>query len=111
MKKIQILSIAVLISATVAITSCGSGREYYSKPYSRSHTSFSLIISPAPGFIMNRYPDGRYYYRSPEGYMYWRGYDNRFYLDRSYLHRVHYNQREYSEWNRYNRSYQHRRHH
>ena len=110
MKRIQLLSVALLLFAAAAITSCGSSREYYSQSYPRSHASFSLIISPSSGFVMSRYHDGRYYYRSPQGYMYWRGYDNRFYLDRSYLNRVHYNQREYSEWKRYHRSYQRRRH-
>jgi len=106
MKRTQLLSLITLAIVTTAITSCGSGREYYSQPY-RSSARFSLIISPTPGFAMHRYSDGRYYYRSPEGYMYWRGYDNRFYLDRSYLNRGRYDQREYNEWKRY-RNYRHR---
>ncbi len=108
MKKIQLLSVAILLLASAAITGCGSSREYYSQP--RYHSSFSLIISPRPGFVMNRYSDGRYYYRSPEGYMYWRGYDNRFYLDRSHIGRAHYSHREYNDWQRNGRKYSHRRH-
>ena len=102
MKKIHLTSIALLVVAAIAITSCGTNRDgYYSQQGpARYRSSISLIISPYPGLRMERYPDGRYYYRSPEGYMYWRGYDNRFYLDRSYHNRVHYNQREYSDWNR-----------
>lgn len=108
MKRIQLLSAAAILITAVAITSCSSGRVYYSQtPY---HSSFSLIVTPTPGFVTYRYPDGRYYYRSPEGYTYWRGYDNRFYLDRSHLGRVHYNQREYNEWNRNNNRYPRRRH-
>jgi hypothetical protein len=110
MKRIQLLAVGLLLIASAVISGCGSGREYYSQSYPRPHNSFSLIISSGPGFAVNRYHDGRYYYRSPQGYMYWRGYDNRFYLDRSYLNRVHYNQREYNEWKRYNRGSQHRRH-
>jgi hypothetical protein len=110
MKRIQLLSLGLLLIGSAVITGCRSGREYYSRSYPRSQSSFSLIISPSPGFVMNRYHDGRYYYRSPQGYMYWRGYDNRFYLDRSYINRVHYNQREYSEWKRYHNGYQRRRH-
>lgn len=98
MKKNKFLSIGLLLIISAAITSCSSGREYYREPHYRS--SISLIISPTPGLIMSRYPDGRYYYRSPQGYMYWRGYDNRFYLDRSHIGKVHYNQREYNEWNK-----------
>ena len=113
MKKIQLLSAGLLLIAAALITGCGSSREYYSQSYPRSHNSFSLIISSSPGYAVNRYHDGRYYYRSPEGYTYWRGNDNRFYLDESYLNRVHYNQREYNEWKHYNhsnRNYQRRRH-
>jgi len=108
MKRIQLLAVGLLLVASAIVTGCGYGHEYYPQP--RSHTYFSLIISPEPGFVMSRYHDGRYYYRSPQGYMYWRGYDNRFYLDRSYLNRVHYNQREYNEWKRYNGRYRPRRH-
>ncbi|MES1221146.1 MAG: hypothetical protein ABUT20_36940 [Bacteroidota bacterium] len=107
MKKNQLLTVGLFLIASVVITSCGPGRGYYSQP--RYRNSFSLIISPSPGFIMNRHPDGRYYYRSPEGMLYWRGYDNRFYLDRSYIGRVHYNRGEYNEWKykgrRYSRRY------
>src|SRR5436190_19383107 len=99
MKKNYVLSIASILLATIILTACSSGRGYYSQAGPpRYHSSISLIISPYPGLRMERYPDGRFYYRSPEGYMYWRGYDNRFYLDRSHLNRVHYNQREYNEW-------------
>jgi hypothetical protein len=102
MKKMRIIQAAILIAVVGFFAGCSS---YY--PY--GGTSGSLIISSGPGINASRYPDGRYYYRSPEGYTYWRGNDNRFYLDRSYLGRVHYQQREYHEWNRYNRGGRHRR--
>jgi len=108
MKKAQLLAVSLLLITFAILTGCSSGRGYYSQPYPRS--SLSLIISPRPGFIMSRYPDGRYYYRSPQGYTYWRGYDNRFYLDRSHIGRVHYNQREYNDWQRNGRKYSRRRH-
>jgi hypothetical protein len=110
MKRIQILPFALLLLAVAALSSCSPGREYYSQRSPRYRSSLSLIIAPSPGFRMDTYPDGRFYYRSPQGYTYWRGNDNRFYLDREYLNRVHYNQREYNEWNRYNRGYNRRRH-
>ncbi|HEY6063568.1 MAG TPA: hypothetical protein VIV35_08165 [Chitinophagaceae bacterium] len=104
MKKKSILfTLFIFTILAVLITSCGPGRGYYSKtPAPRYRTSFSLIISPTPGFTMSRYPDGRYYHRSAQGYMYWQGYDNRFYLDKKYIGRVHYDQQEYNEWKRNN---------
>jgi len=108
MKTIKLFSIGLFLIASGALISCGSGREYYSSPRYRS--SISLIISPSPGLIMNRYSDGRYYYRSPQGMMYWRGYDNRFYLDRTYIGRVHYNRSQYNEWKHKGRKYYGRRH-
>ena len=85
-----------------------SNRDYYPAPPPpppvRTYASFSLIISPYPGFVMNRYPDGRYYHRNSAGFMYWKGYDNRFYLDRSFLPRVRYSQGEYNQWKRFSKS-------
>jgi len=103
---------AVIVTAALVITGCGPSREYsysHQPPPPRARVNFSLIISPTPGFVISRYPDGRSYYRSPQGYIYWRGYDNRFYLDQSYLGRVRYNQREYNEWRRYNNGNRNRR--
>jgi len=99
MKKIKILQAVALILFVILLASCGPSREstYYS---GRPSASFSLILNPAPGIYATRYYDGRYYYRSPEGYTYWRGYDNRYYLDRSYINRGHYDRREYNEWHR-----------
>jgi len=73
-------------------------------PPSRYYNSAALIISPTPGFVMNQYSDGRYYHRNQQGLLYWKGYDNRFYLDRSYLNRISYSKWEYDEWKRYSRS-------
>jgi hypothetical protein len=107
MKTVKVLFGIALLAGVMVMTGCGPSREYYSSaPYPRSH--FSLIISPTPGFVMSRYPDGRYYYRSPQGYTYWRGSDNRFYIDRSHIRRGHYDQREYSDWRGHNPGY--RRH-
>lgn len=98
MKKTRLLQTALLTTIVVVAISCGPGREYYYNPYPAPRTSLSLVINPWPGIVISNYPDGRYYYRSPEGYMYWRGYDNRYYLDRNYIGKIHYNQREYNEW-------------
>jgi hypothetical protein len=62
-----------------------------------------LVISPTPGFTMNQSSDGRYYHRSPAGLLYWKGYDNLFFLDRSHLNRVSFSERQYQEWKRVSR--------
>lgn len=107
MKRTFILTSIAAITATVILVSCGPSRVYSNQGRPSpppSHSYFSLIISPTPGFAMSRYPDGRYYHRSPQGFIYWKGYDNRFYLDRSHLNRVRYSQSEYNQWKRYNKS-------
>jgi hypothetical protein len=116
MKRTFMLSAAAVLAASLVFTSCKPSRVWATKerterypetsppPGPAPRYSASLIISPRPGFIMSRYPDGRYYHRSPGGFLYWKGYDNRFYLDRSYLNRVNYSKWEYNEWKRYSRS-------
>jgi len=102
MKKIRIIQVAILIAFVSILTSCSSSYYPYTGP------SASLVVTSGPSFYATRYPDGRYYYRNPQGYIYWRGYDNRYYLDRAYLGKVHYNKGQYNEWRRYsghNRNY------
>lgn len=102
MKQKHLLSITLIAAAAVIISSCGSSRPYSSSPAPNSRTYTSLIITPSPGFTMNHYPDGRYYHKSRQGFIYWKGNDNRFFLDKKYIGRVHYDQREYNEWKRNN---------
>ncbi|HET9430755.1 MAG TPA: hypothetical protein VFO70_06240 [Chitinophagaceae bacterium] len=102
MKTLPVVAVAIL---ALFMVGCRSGREYYEPPRPRYQNSFSIIISPSPGFMMQRHPNGRYYHRSHQGYIYWRGYDNRFYLDRKYMGRVRYNDYEYREWKRRGRKY------
>jgi hypothetical protein len=101
---------AATIGAVITLAAgCYSGRQYPPPPPPRHfNASVSLIIHPGPGIIISRYYDGRYYYRSPHGYVYWRGYDNRYYLDRRYIGKARYNQREYNDW-RYNGRKKYRR--
>lgn len=110
MKTLTIIQAAIVLAIVAFAASCSPARQYSYYPERRS-SSFSLIIDPGPGIAVNRYPDGRYYYRNSRGYTYWRGNDNRYYLDQSYLGQVHYNRREYNEWRRYDsRSHNERRH-
>lgn len=103
MKRIRIVQAVVLLALVVAMTSCGTNRHYESyPPPPPPRPSVSLIISNGPGMMISRYPDGRYYYRGPNGYVYWRGYDNRYYLDRRYVTRNYYHHNQYRDWKRYN---------
>lgn len=113
MKRIRIVQAVLLLAVTAVMVSCGSSRRNtYGEPYPPGRTQFSLIIHSSPGIVVSRYHDGRYYYRNPQGYIYWRGYDNRYYLDRSYVRRGYYSHRQYNDWRHgHNRHYKrnHRR--
>ncbi len=102
MKRFGFLQVVVLIAVAAIISSCSSGRRYHDyPPPPPARTSVSLILHSGPGMVVSRYPDGRYYYRSPQGYMYWRGYDNRYYLDRRYVKRSYGGHYQYRDWKRY----------
>jgi len=105
MKMIKILQAVVLMLVVGTVASCSSGRDYPSTPPAYSHARVTLILTPRPGFTMNRNPDGRFYHRSPQGFVYWQGYDNRFYLDKAQIRKVRYNNREYNEWKRFGKKY------
>lgn len=84
-----------------AHVSIGSGRPVY-RDYDRrvyyEPRRSPLVIVLSPRIVVNRYHDGRYYYRNPSGYYYWRGRDNRYYLDERYLRDVSYDDRAYRDW-------------
>jgi hypothetical protein len=101
--------VVLLLGIMAVITSCGPSRDYSYRSYPRSQSNFSLIISPSPGLIVSRNPNGMYYYRDQRGYIYWRGYDNRYYLDRRYMNKSYYGHQQYNDWRRYNNNYGHRR--
>ena len=69
----------------------------------RYYSSAALIITPTPGFVMKQSSNGRFYHHSHNGFLYWKGYDNRFYIDQSHLSNLRYSRWEYDEWKRYNR--------
>ncbi len=87
--------------------SCSSGREYRSSSpqQARYNSRVSLILSPSPGFTMSRNPDGRFFHRNREGFVYWQGYDNRFYLDKKQVRKARYSNYEYREWKRFGKKY------
>lgn len=111
MKKIRIVQAVLLVAVVALMASCSSSRGgSYSEPYPPRQTNFSLIIRSSPGMVVNRYHDGRYYYRNPNGYMYWRGNDNRYYLDRSYMNRGRYDRGQYNAWKHGHKKYYRKNH-
>ncbi len=106
MKKIRIVQAVLLVAVMAIMASCSSGREYSKQErYGQRQPNYSLIINSSPGMAINRSHDGRYYYRNPYGYTYWRGYDNRYYVDRSHMNRGRYSRSQYNEWNNGNKTY------
>ena len=130
MNRTFILSTAAVIAVAFLFTSCHPSRVWATKkkdskeyredrddrddryepryttpppPPPRYYSSVSLVISPAPGFVMRQTADGRFFHRSQQGYLYWKGYDNRFYIDRAELVHLSYSRWEYDEWRRYSR--------
>lgn len=124
MKQTFFFSVSTVLSLFLVLLSCKSSQVWEtkehiertipppsstSKQYSpapvRYNITATLIISPRPGFTMNQTRDGRYYHRNQQGFVYWKGYDNRFYLDDSYLNRVNYTKLEYKDWKKYKKIY------
>lgn len=111
MKKIRIVQAVLLVAVVALMTGCSSSRGgSYSEPYPPRQTNFSLIIRSSPGMVVNRYHDGRYYYRNANGYMYWKGNDNRYYLDRSYMNRGRYDRGQYNAWKHGHKKYYRKNH-
>ncbi len=127
MKRTFILASAAVVTAALVFTSCQPSRVWatkdkepkrkyqqeedyrYSRPTPppvapvRYYNAVSLIVNPTPGFVMKQSPDGRFYHRSMAGHLYWKGYDNRFYLDKADLRNISYTRGQYEEWKRYSR--------
>lgn len=103
MKMIKILQAVALMLVIGGAASCTTYRDAPPRP--QYNTRVSLILTPNPGFTMSRNPDGRFFHRSPGGYVYWQGYDNRFYLDKAQVRKVRYNNYEYREWKRFGKRY------
>ncbi|MCG2616693.1 hypothetical protein LZZ85_20510 [Terrimonas sp. NA20] len=100
MKTSGIVQTVALAAIVVLITSCAS-RRYEPYPPPPPRVSASLIINAGPGMVISRYNDGRYYYRNPQGWIYWRGPGNRYYLDQRYMQRSYRSYPQYREWNRH----------
>lgn len=105
MKMIKILQAVVLFLVVAGAASCSTSRAYPEPPRAHYNTRVALIISPSPGFTMSRNPDGRFFHRTPDGFVYWQGYDNRFYLDKAQVRKVRYSNWEYREWKQFGKRY------
>lgn len=60
--------------------------------------TYPLIIKRTRDMIIERDGSGRLYYRHPDGIIYWKGNDDRYYLDERYLSYARYTQKEYDDW-------------
>jgi hypothetical protein len=104
MKKYALLTTTALVMLAVFFTACRSSRTVYVTPPPPPRPSVSLILNtPGPGFVMVKQPRGGYYYRSPQGYIYRRGYGNRYYIDSRYVSRNYHQHQQYNDWRRYHR--------
>lgn len=113
MKSIPLLPVTLIALSVFLLASCRPSRVWENKdqpetvrhhdpaPPVRAAGRVPLIIEPTRGFTMNRFPDGRYYHRGPGGWTYWKGYDNRFFIDPAHLSRIQYSRQEYREWKRF----------
>lgn len=101
MKKISIVKTVLSVIVVVLMTSCSFSAHPGGNP------NFSLVIDSSPGLVISRHSDGRYFYRGPNGYTYWRGRDNRYYIDRSHIKRGGggYDRGQYNTWKRGHKKY------
>ena len=84
MKRTFIFSATAIFSLFLILSSCKSSRVWETK----DREDRIVRTSPPP----------------PPNRQYWKGHDNRFYLDRSYLNRVSYSKWEYNDWKRYKKA-------
>jgi hypothetical protein len=69
-------------------------------PVSPRYERVALVVSPYAGFVMRQTANGRFYHTSNRGFTYWKGADNRFYIDSRDIRNVSYTRDEYDEWRR-----------
>ena len=59
---------------------------------------YPLIIIRTPQIIILKHADGRYYYKNADNFIYWKGNDDRFYLEEQFLDQVEYDKNELDDW-------------
>lgn len=105
MKTYALFTSAVLFVLIVGFSACRSSRTVYvTAPPPPPRTNVSLILNtPGPGYVLIRQPRGGFYYRSPQGHIYRKGYGNRYYIDSRYVNRSYHSHQQYKDWRRYHR--------
>src|SRR6188472_3325712 len=81
----------------------GQAKKIYGDQSAKSYApgqrkKYPLVIVYTNDIVINRYSDGRYYYRNAAGYNYWKGDDGRYYLDERHLKDAEYEESEYDDW-------------
>jgi len=64
----------------------------------KQNKPYPLIIIKTPDVVILRHVDGRYFYKNGDNMIYWKGNDDRFYLDEQYLEKVEYDRNELDDW-------------
>jgi hypothetical protein len=59
---------------------------------------YPLIVLKTQDIIILRHTDGRYYYKNQDNFIYWKGDDERFYLDEQFLEQIEYDNSELNDW-------------
>ncbi len=59
---------------------------------------YPLIIIRTPDIVILRHADGRYFHKNADNFIYWKGDDERYYLDEQYLDKVEYDKNEVDDW-------------
>jgi hypothetical protein len=75
-----------------------SARPYAPGQRKKYANRYPLVIVYTPGIVISQHSDGRHYYRNTAGYIYWKGYDGRYYIDEKHLKGIDYEVSEYDDW-------------
>lgn len=76
----------------------GKSARAYAPGQQKKYRSYPLIIVRTPGIVIRTHSDGRHYFQNSDGIRYWRGNDDRFYLDDAYVGKSRYNDNDYKAW-------------
>ena len=59
---------------------------------------YPLIVYKTPDIVILRHTDGRSFYKNHDNFIYWKGEDDRFYLDEQFISKVNYDEAEMADW-------------
>ncbi len=75
-----------------------SAKSYAPGQRKKYANAYPLVIVYTPAIVIRQHSDGRYYYKNSSGYTYWKGHDERYYLDEKHLKGLDYEVTEYDDW-------------